>query len=129
MGTMSSPYGEPAAGTFAVFGALKHDDIVGHEFTHGVIDHSAGLIYFSQSGALNESFSDIFGETIDLTNGAGLDTPEVRWLIEEELLPSTGMGIGNFGCVLALRPSMGTMSSPYGEPAAGDSASLHWTKE
>lgn len=40
-------------------------DIVGHEITHGVIKHSAGLIYSYQSGALNESFADIFGEMVE----------------------------------------------------------------
>jgi hypothetical protein len=44
-----------------------------------------------QSGALNESYSDIFGETVDLTNGAGTDTTAVRWLIGEDLPPRTGV--------------------------------------
>jgi len=37
-------------------------DIVGHEFTHGVIETTADLIYQFESGALNESFADIMGE-------------------------------------------------------------------
>jgi Zn-dependent metalloprotease len=41
--------------------------IVGHEITHGITQHTAGLIYQGTSGALNESFSDIFGVTIDFT--------------------------------------------------------------
>jgi bacillolysin len=61
------------------------DDVVAHELTHAVTEHSAGLFYYMQSGALNESYSDIFGETIDLTNHAGVDTPRVRWLIGEEV--------------------------------------------
>ncbi len=40
-------------------------DVIGHELTHGVIDHSANLIYQNQPGALNEAFSDIFGEMIE----------------------------------------------------------------
>ncbi len=40
-------------------------DILGHEFTHGVTTYSAGLEYEYESGALNESFSDIFGEWIE----------------------------------------------------------------
>ena len=40
-------------------------EVVGHEITHGVTEHSAGLIYSGESGALNESFSDIFGTVID----------------------------------------------------------------
>lgn len=46
-------------------------DIVGHEITHGLTENTAGLIYSGESGALNESFSDIFGITIDFyTNPA-----------------------------------------------------------
>jgi len=46
-------------------------DIVGHEITHGLTEHSAGLIYSGESGALNESFSDIFGVTIDFYKNPG----------------------------------------------------------
>ncbi|HRX83776.1 MAG TPA: M4 family metallopeptidase, partial [Phycisphaerae bacterium] len=45
------------------------DDITAHEMTHGVTEHSANLIYQNQSGQLNESYSDVFGELIDLYNG------------------------------------------------------------
>ncbi|MCP4249089.1 MAG: hypothetical protein GY778_18750, partial [bacterium] len=73
------------------------DDVVAHEFTHGVTEHTAQLIYQNQSGQLNESFSDVFGELVDLFNGdvafagqpggdpwpthptgPGLDTPNER---------------------------------------------------
>ena len=36
-------------------------DVIGHELTHGVTEKEAGLAYFGQSGALNESISDVFG--------------------------------------------------------------------
>lgn len=36
-------------------------DIVAHEFTHGLVDYTANLIYNYEPGALNESFADIFG--------------------------------------------------------------------
>ena len=36
-------------------------DVVAHEMFHGVTDHTARLEYACQSGALNESYSDIFG--------------------------------------------------------------------
>lgn len=61
------------------------DDIVGHEYTHGVTDYESNLIYENHSGAINESFSDIWGEFIDLGNGEGTDTTMVRWLIGEDL--------------------------------------------
>jgi hypothetical protein len=40
-------------------------DVAGHEMSHGVIQNTAGLEYMGQSGALNESFADIFGAMID----------------------------------------------------------------
>ncbi len=43
----------------------KSMDIAAHELTHGVTEHSAGLEYLNQSGALNEAFSDIFAAMVD----------------------------------------------------------------
>lgn len=40
-------------------------DVAGHEMSHGVVQTTANLEYLSQSGALNESFADIFGAMID----------------------------------------------------------------
>lgn len=40
-------------------------DICGHEISHGLTSNTAGLIYNAESGALNESFSDIFGACIE----------------------------------------------------------------
>jgi bacillolysin len=45
-------------------------DIIAHELTHGVIDHSSGLKYKDESGALNESFCDIFGVFVKNWYGA-----------------------------------------------------------
>ncbi|RME38430.1 MAG: peptidase M4, partial [Planctomycetota bacterium] len=45
------------------------DDIVAHELTHGLTEYTADLIYQNQPGQLNESFSDVFGELVDLFNG------------------------------------------------------------
>jgi len=41
-------------------------DIGSHEMTHGLTEHSAGLVYQGESGALNESFSDIFGNAVEM---------------------------------------------------------------
>jgi len=65
------------------------DDVDAHELTHAVTENSARLFYYTQSGALNESFSDIFGETVDLGNGAGNDNGSVRWLLGEDV-PGSG---------------------------------------
>jgi len=61
------------------------DDVDAHELTHAVTEHTANLFYYMQSGALNESYSDIFGETVDLLNGSGTDTAGVRWLMGEDV--------------------------------------------
>lgn len=54
-------------------------DIIAHELTHGVTEKSAGLIYQGQSGALNESFSDIMGVIINNWYTAGADSDVSRW--------------------------------------------------
>ncbi len=77
-------------GTHARFGdgsgsasPLTSLDVVGHEFTHGVTRFSANLIYQDESGALNESFSDIFGTAIEFY----ADPDQADWLIGEDFLP------------------------------------------
>jgi bacillolysin len=71
------------------------DDVVGHEFTHGVTQYESNLVYQNESGAINESLSDVFGEFIDLTNGAGNDSAAVRWLIGEDITGPGGGAIRN----------------------------------
>jgi Zn-dependent metalloprotease len=71
-------------------GYASADDVVAHELTHGVTDNESNLLYYMQSGAINEALSDIFGEFVDLTNGKGTDTPAVRWLIGEDLPGGAG---------------------------------------
>ncbi len=44
-----------------IFSTFVIDDVVGHEMHHGVTEHTSGLVYSGQSGALNESFSDVGG--------------------------------------------------------------------
>ncbi len=56
-------------------------DVLAHEYTHGVTQTSAELIYRDQSGALNESFSDFFAEIIDAgdwSHGDGAVTGPLR---------------------------------------------------
>ena len=65
-------------------------DVIGHELTHGVTQFTAKLAYSYQSGALNESMSDVFGSLVkqyqlqqtasqaDWIIGAGLFTPNVN---------------------------------------------------
>ena len=57
-------------------------DVIAHELTHGVTQHSSGLIYFNESGALNESFSDIFATYIEFLKHPNSG----NWLIGEEFV-------------------------------------------
>lgn len=59
-------------------------DVGGHELTHGVVEKTANLIYQGESGALNESFADIFGSMIERNN----------WLIGEDVMqPGTNAAL------------------------------------
>ncbi|MDX2021168.1 MAG: M4 family metallopeptidase [Deltaproteobacteria bacterium] len=71
-------YGDGDGSTFTPLVSL---DIVGHEMTHGVTEHTAGLIYSGESGALNESMSDVFGAMVERSvKGESAAT----WLLGEE---------------------------------------------
>jgi len=52
-------------GNVAFTSLAKGLDVAGHEMSHGVIQNTANLEYLSQSGALNESYADVFGSLID----------------------------------------------------------------
>ncbi len=67
------------------YGFPLADDVVGHELTHGVTQYESSLFYYYQSGAINESFSDLWGEYYDQTNGLGTDTAGVKWQIGEDI--------------------------------------------
>lgn len=60
---------------------LTSIDIAGHEVAHGLTTFTAGLIYYAESGALNESFSDIFGASIE--RFARPD--DYNWLLGEDI--------------------------------------------
>ena len=59
-------------------------DVVAHEMFHGVTDHTARLEYAFQPGALNESYSDIFGTIV--ANRGEDDPRSWDWLLGENLL-------------------------------------------
>ncbi|WP_329115174.1 M4 family metallopeptidase [Streptomyces sp. NBC_01465] len=62
-------------------------DVVGHEMTHGVTQHTAGLLYVNQSGAINEAMSDYLGNAIDVTaSGTAMSDPDAG-LLGEDLCP------------------------------------------
>jgi thermolysin len=70
-------YGDGDGSTFTPLVSL---DVAGHEITHGVTEKTAGLVYSGESGALNESFSDIFGTMVEFSSGVNGD-----YLIGEDI--------------------------------------------
>lgn len=75
-------------------------DVAGHEMTHGVVQNTANLEYQGESGALNESFADVFGVMIDRDD----------WLVGEDVVKTAAFPSG------ALR----SMSNPHNGAATGD---------
>ena len=72
-----------------VSGAL---DIVAHELTHGVTDYSSGLIYEGESGALNESYSDIVGSAVEFFfQERGTGPLRSDWLMGEDVIRPGGL--------------------------------------
>jgi Zn-dependent metalloprotease len=104
------------------------DDVVAHELTHGVTERTSKLLYLYQSGAINESMSDIFGELTDLTDGwdgAGIQTP---WVIGEDA-PLTQVPLRNMADPTSTLgdPQPDSMTSPYykADLAFTDNGAVH----
>ncbi|MDQ6816115.1 MAG: M4 family metallopeptidase [Actinomycetota bacterium] len=74
-------------------------DVIGHELTHGVTQHEANLVYSGQSGALNESISDVFGIQVKQL-ALGLDVEQSDWLIGADIVGPE------------LRPALRSMKEP-----------------
>ena len=79
------------------------DDVVSHEWGHAYTQYTHGLIYSYQSGALNESYSDIFGESADLLNGVDAEGGAansqpypngVRWQMGEDVPTLSAQQLG-----------------------------------
>ena len=85
-------------------------DIVAHELTHGVVQFTANLEYRGQSGALNESFADVFGSLVK-QHSLGQTAAQADWLIGAGLLGPSING-------KALR-SMAAPGTAYDDPRLG----------
>ena len=106
-------------GTHLVFGDgdnriferfTKPIDVFAHEFTHGVTQYSAGFHYMDQTGALNESMSDVFGSMVK-QHARGETAEQADWLIGQGIFVSTVQG-------RALR-SMLEPGTAYDDPLLG----------
>lgn len=63
----------------------KSIDVVGHELTHGVVTHTSNLEYKNESGALNESFADVFGSLVKQWKKKQ-SVAKANWLLGEDIL-------------------------------------------
>ena len=86
-------------------------DVIGHELTHGVTDREARLAYHDQPGALNESFSDVFGSLVK-QRARRQTADQADWIIGEGLFTDRVRGVG-------LR-SMKMPGSAYADPILGN---------
>jgi Zn-dependent metalloprotease len=85
-------------------------DVIGHELTHGVTQFTANLTYSGQSGALNESMSDVFGSLVKQRLRAQAATA-ADWIIGEGLFTANVNGVG-------IR-SMKAPGTAYNDPVIG----------
>ena len=85
-------------------------DVIGHELTHGVTQFTGNLTYSFQSGALNESFSDVFGSLVK-QRLLGQSADQADWIIGEGLFTSNVNGVG-------IR-SMKAPGTAYDDPVLG----------
>jgi Zn-dependent metalloprotease len=65
------------------------NDVIGHELTHGVTQHSLGLVYSGEAGGLNESISDVFGSMFRQWQ-AGQLVGAADWLIGKDIIGPVG---------------------------------------
>ncbi|HEY9852307.1 MAG TPA: M4 family metallopeptidase [Leptolyngbyaceae cyanobacterium] len=101
-------YGDGDGEIFQRF--TKSIDVIAHELTHGVTQHEARLIYWGQPGALNESFSDVFGTLVKQWL-LQQTVEEADWIIGKELFTPNINGVG-------IR-SMQAPGTAYNDPVLG----------
>jgi Zn-dependent metalloprotease len=85
-------YGDGGGGMFITGGMTKALDVIAHELTHGITDFTANLQYRKQSGALNESFSDVFGSLVK-QRVLGHSAADADWLIGEGIIAPALEGV------------------------------------
>lgn len=76
-------------GNGSSFSPLVTIDICGHEMTHGITERTANLTYSGESGALNESMSDVFGAMVELYADGGTVSADTWKIGEDAYTPGT----------------------------------------
>ncbi|MER3589963.1 MAG: peptidase M4 family protein [Mastigocladus sp. ERB_26_1] len=101
-------YGDGDGEIFQRF--TKCIDVIGHELAHGVTQYEAGLQYYGESGAINESFSDVFGSLVKQWVKKQT-AQEADWIIGEGIFTDKVNGVG-------IR-SMKAPGTAYDDPVLG----------
>ena len=72
-------YGQEQDQNGSLRSTARYLDVIAHELTHGITQYTSNLVYQDQSGALNESFSDIFGVIVNNWCLHGADSDVAAW--------------------------------------------------
>lgn len=98
-------------------GGVTGIDVTGHELTHGVTQTSCGLIYSYESGAINESLSDILGKSVQFwakpTDINWQLSNDMNWIIRDMSNPN-----------LLFQPD--TYKGTYWYTGSGDNGGVHY---
>lgn len=96
-------YGNGGSSFYSLAGAL---DVAAHELGHGVVSNTANLEYYGQSGAINESYADIFGSMVDRDD----------WRIGEDITRTSYSPSGALRDMADPHNGGTSLSQPYWQP-------------
>ena len=96
-------YGNGGTNFYSLAGAL---DVTAHELGHGVVSNTANLEYYGQSGAINESYADIFGAMVDRDD----------WRIGEDITRTSYSPSGALRDMADPHNGGTSISQPYWQP-------------
>ena len=94
-------------------------DVAGHEMTHGVISSEANLEYYGESGAINESYADIYGAMMDRED----------WYLGEDVVNTSPQYYPSGALRDMSNPHNGSSPGSYGWQPAHTSEQYHGEKD
>jgi hypothetical protein len=115
-------FGDGDGVNFAPFGIAL--DVTAHEFTHGVTQYDSGLIYYGESGALNEAVSDIFGAMCEAWNAGSISSN--TWKVGEDVYTP---GVPNDAMRYMDNPTYDGVSADWylsRYQGSADNGGVHW---
>ena len=115
-------YGDGDGGTFGNFATSL--DVTAHELTHAVTERTAGLIYRGESGALNESMSDVFGNICEAYQNGTVDAR--TWMVGEDIYTPGTSGDALRYMDNPTRDGYSTDYYPQRYVGSADNGGVHW---